>query len=165
MLLPDSVFCNLSFNVWVVELCRAHPKMCLFHFDFVQKQSIEMRSNSCNSSMWPQMWPQAKSNLVTVPPESNSLVTQVGFAGPCGQVGHTGQNQMCCICCSRCPCNLPFRQLCNPGSYLQGTVSPLLIPKQLWWKSGPQELSSSNLSQADSGRLKWCLTIPLFNTS
>ena len=32
-------------------------------------------------------------------------------------------------------------------------------------KFGPQELSRSNLSQADSGRLKWCLTIPLFNTS
>ena len=99
------------------------------------------------------------------PPPTDSLATQVGFAGPCGQVGHTGQNQMCCICCSRCPCNLPFRQLCNPGSYLQGTVSPLLIPEQLWWKFGPQELSSSNLSQADSGRLKWCLTIPLLNTS
>ena len=57
--------------------CRAHPKMCLFHFDFVQKQSIEMLSNSCNSSMWPQMWPQAEIKLFTIPPESNSYVTQV----------------------------------------------------------------------------------------
>ena len=36
-----------------------------------------MLSNSCNSSMWPQMWPQAKIKLVFIPPESNSYVTQV----------------------------------------------------------------------------------------
>ena len=53
--------------------CRAHPKMCLFHFDFVQKQLIEMLSNSCNSPMWP----QAKIKLVIIPPESNTYVTQV----------------------------------------------------------------------------------------
>ena len=57
--------------------CRAHPKMCLFHFDFVQKRLIEMLSNSCNSAMWPQMWPQAKIKLVIIPPESDSYVTQV----------------------------------------------------------------------------------------
>ena len=51
--------------------------MCLFHFDFVQKQLVEMPSNSCNSSMWPQMWPKAKIKLVIIPPESDSHVTQL----------------------------------------------------------------------------------------
>ena len=38
---------------------------------------LEMPNDSCNSSMWPQMWPQAKINLVSIPPESDSHVTQV----------------------------------------------------------------------------------------
>ena len=67
-------------------------------------------------------------------------------------------------------CLFPFH------SKLNGLVSSFLF--QAEWnclspfhskaalvKFGPQELSRSNLSQADSGRLKWCLTIPLFNTS
>ena len=39
---------------------------------------------------------QANINLVTVPPESDSQVTQVDIRGGAnGQVGHTGQNQLC----------------------------------------------------------------------
>ena len=41
------------------------------------KAILEMLSNSCNSSVWPQMWPQAKIKLVIIPPESDSYVTQL----------------------------------------------------------------------------------------
>ena len=41
------------------------------------KAILEMLSNPCNSSVWPQMWPQAKIKLVIIPPESDSYATQL----------------------------------------------------------------------------------------
>ena len=45
---------------------------------------LEMPNDSCNSSMQPQMWPQAKINLVSIPSESDSHVTQVHISKACG---------------------------------------------------------------------------------
>ena len=37
-------------------------------------------------------------------------------------------------------------------------------PVVFWWESRPQKMSSSNLSQPESGRLRWCLTFPAFGS-
>ena len=59
--------------------------------------------------MWTQMWPQAKINLVTVPPDSDSLVTQVGFAGPRFTMSEEGGAQI-------------FRALPGDSSRVRGQV-------------------------------------------